>query len=269
MPDFERILAPNPFAGDDGSIQPAVKDALSKPVGERTESLVSALDRVIMAVMPHAHPGILPPEETEVPVDPDSGAVPEEADAVPRGMAGIAPHQPAAADPLECPDEDLVRVPFPGGREAFPVFTSAQALAEWDPEARPVPVAIKNVAVAALKRGSGLITVNAESPSQMWLGRSAVAALASGTEWTAPWNDPEITARIDASIDGDLPGYAGVSIEPGERGVATVLVHVTGKADREQVIAVVQTVAAILGSEEYVKARLDVVEIRPTAASRL
>lgn len=244
MPDFDRILSPNPFAGDDGSLQPRLADAFAAPPRERTESIVAALDRVIMPVLPHAHPGK---------IESESGIT-------------VASHTPAPKDPLECPDEDLVRVPFPGGRESFPAFSSAAALRAWNPQARPVPVAIQQLAVAALKRGRGVITLDPDQETQTWLGRSAVIALAAEGRWLAPWKDPKIRDQILTDADG-LPGLRDITIEPGAGGSAIIVVHIEHSSPRAEVVNIAQTIVAIVGANEYVKARLDVAEIRPVPAS--
>lgn len=244
MPDFDRILSPNPFAGDDGSIQPEVEVAFRAPAHERTEAIVSTLDRVIMPVLPHAHPGK---------IESESGIT-------------VASHTPAPKDPLECPDEDLVRVPFPGGRESFPAFSSAQALAAWNPQARPVPVKIESLAVAALRRGSGLITLDPDQDSQTWLGRSAVISLAAGGTWLAPWKDEKIREKILEDASGS-DGLVDVTIEPGDGGAAIINLHIDPGSDRDAVMNIAHTVIAILGANEYVKARLDVAEVRPVPAS--
>ncbi|WIM07138.1 SseB family protein [Trueperella bernardiae] len=236
MADLRRILSPNPFADDDGSITPELAAAYAEPEHARVAAIVAALGRVIVPVLPHAHPG--------------------------RDGAGIAAHAPAPTDPLECPDEDLVRVEFPGGRQALPIFSSASALRAWNDEARPVPVEVAKVASAALERADGVLVLD-PGKDQTWLGRSATAALASNTPWVAPWDDPEIPRRITLGIDGYLPGLEKIGVQPGQNGSAVVVLYLIPPVDRDKVVNIAHTVAAAMGSDPYVKSRLDVVEIRP------
>ncbi|QTG74712.1 SseB family protein [Trueperella pecoris] len=243
--DFNRLLNPQPFAGDLGDITDELAAAYAEPNRRRTVAIVEALGRVLVPVLPHAHPG--------------------------RDGAGVAGHEGRSGktDPLECPDEDLVRVAFPGGKQALPIFSSARALAEWNPTARPVPLEVSKVASAALQRGQGVMVLDPDSEQTTWLGRSATAALASGTAWTAPWEDPSIASRILAGVDGELPGLAGLCLEPGRAGAAVVVVELTEQVDREQAANIAHTLMAVMGSDPYVKARLDVVELRPRQVGKL
>ena len=239
MPDFEKLLRPNPFAGDDGAIQPQLAAAFAAPDFSRTTDIIGALDRVIVPVVAHAHPG--------------------------RNADGTVVEH-VKVDPLECPDDDLPTTEFPGGRKAFPVFSSAEALAAWDPTARPVPLDIASVAAAALQRGTGLLVLDPASDTRLWIGRSAVAALATGTEWIAPWDDPKMIEHIVAGIEGNLLGFDHVVIRPGRAGAARIIIHVIAHTRREQVAAIANTIIRMCGKDEYVKARLDVVEVVPFGA---
>lgn len=238
MPD--RLFAPNPFSNDDGRITPELAAAYADPEHLRTESIVNALGRVLMPVLPHAHPGR----------DED-------------GHIGDHVSRDNKQDPLACPDDELVTVDFPGGRKAFPIFSSVDALVAWNAQARPVPIDITRVASAALQRGDGVLTLDEGSTNVTWLGRSAVAALATDTDWTGPWDDPAIVERITHGFDGYLPGLEKIGIQPGPNGTAVVVLFLIPPADRENVMNIAQTVSAVMATDEYVKARLDVVEIRP------
>lgn len=236
MADLTRILKPNPFADDDGSITAELAAAYAQPEHARVEAIVAALGRVIVPVLPHAHPGMT--------------------------GGGLAPHEPAPTDPLECRDEDLVRVDFPGGRRALAIFSSAGALREWNDRARPVPVEVSKVAATALQRADGVLVLD-PGKKQTWLGRSATAALATSTPWVAPWDDPLIVRRITLGIDGYLPGLEKIGIQPGANGAAVVVLYLIPPVDRDKVVTIANRVAAAMASDEYVKSRLDVVEIRP------
>ncbi|MFY9263671.1 MAG: SseB family protein [Actinomycetaceae bacterium] len=232
MAEPTKFLADNPFAGDLGELKPELAAAFEAPADQRVEAIVAALGRVIIPVLPHAHPG-------------------------------------AEKDPDGCPDSDLLQVDFPGGRQATPVFSSAEALATWNPNARPVPMAIQQVAVAALKTGTGLITLDHDQDTCTWLGRTAVIALAVEGPWRAPWADLEIPRRISEKIGGELAGFHGVAIKPGQRGESIVEIAINPGASDAEMMNIVQTVAAVIGSEEYVRARLDLVELRPVPASNV
>lgn len=229
------LFRENPFSDDDGSITPQLAAALGEPEHLRTEAIVGALGRVLIPVLPHAMPA-----------------------------AGVEQDGLIAdADAPTCPDDGLIRVDFPGGRQAFPIFSSVQAVQNWNPEARPVPIDVARMAAVALTRGPGLLTLDPGSADETWLGRSAVAALAGGTDWTAPWDDPLIVEKITEAFDGYVPGLDKIGIQPGRCGSAVLVLYLIPPAERQVVENVVQTVSAVIASEPYVRARLDVIEIRP------
>ncbi|MDP9805596.1 hypothetical protein J2S70_000178 [Trueperella bonasi] len=238
----DRRFAPNPYAHDDGAISIELARAFEQPESLRTGAIVKALGRVLVPVLPHAHPG-------------------READ------GSVAVHVAPERDPLACGGEDLVTVEFPGGRKALPIFSSVDSLRAWNASARPVPVDVKRVAVAALRHGDGVLTLDEGSPAMTWLGRSATVALASGAGWTPPWRDREIIDRMANAIDGGFPELERVKIEPGPHGRAVVELHLDAHATRQAVMDIVHTVSAMMATDAYIKARLDVVEIRPVHRS--
>lgn len=234
-------LRPNPFSSDDGSMRPELAAAFEQPETSRASAIVAALDRVIVPVVPHVHPG--------------------------RDQAGgVAQHVTTEKNSIGTTDDDLVKTPFPGGRESLALFSSAQACAQWNPQARPVPASIKNVAIEALKNDVAQLTLDPGLETQTWIGRSAVIALASQTSWHAPWEDPQIREKILGALGEGLPSLVDVQLEPAGQGATAVVVTVENGATREAAVNAIQAVVAVIGSDEYVKARLDAVEVRPRMA---
>lgn len=242
MPDFNKLLARNPFSDDDGSLKPELAQAFESAETEWAVNVVTHLDRVIIPVIPHEHPGTVKGDD---------------------GRLRPAQHDSASSNPLDRPDEELTTVDFPGGRTALAVFSSAQALAAWNPKARPVPASTQQVAVTALKRGSGLLTLDPGQPTQTWLGRTAVIALATESTWLAPWDDPKIPTSIRRALGEDLTGLVDIRVSTGYRGVSVVEIHIDASTPQDDVLNIAHAVAAVVGSEPYVKARLDLVELRP------
>lgn len=99
MVDFERLLRPNPFAGDDGGVQPQMASALAlTDAAERQEALVAALatGRVFVPVQAHAHPGY------------EDGSV--------------VSHVPSRPNEEALEEASELTVPAPGGLRAMPVL---------------------------------------------------------------------------------------------------------------------------------------------------
>ncbi len=234
MVDFERLLRPNPFAGDDGGVQPQMAAALAlEDPAQRQEALVAALGtgRVFVAVQAHAHPGTSDGEITE--------------------------HDSHDPDRVALDEAVQLTVPAPGGLRAMPIFSSAAALAAFDPAARPVPLLGRNAAAQALFH-TGLLALDCLD----YFGRSAVLAIASDEAWFAPWLDPQIRMRLEHALEG-CGGAQTVRVLAGRQGVIRVTIVISDHAGIAAAEEAVKRVAQALHSDGYLKSHLDLVEIVP------
>ena len=75
-------------------------------------------------------------------------------------------------------DMAVVTLVAPDGRRALPVFSGAEALAAWDPQARPVPVTPARAAQAAVSEGCDVLVVDVAGPASRVLRSSMLWALA-------------------------------------------------------------------------------------------
>lgn len=94
----------------------------------------------------------------------------------------------------------LVTVSAPDGRRVLPVFTSTEAMAAWNPVARPIPASARRAALAAAGEDTPLMVLDATSPTEFVFRRPMIRAIAEGAGWTHPSADPEIVAEFDRSI---------------------------------------------------------------------
>ncbi|HET7325750.1 MAG TPA: SseB family protein [Nocardioidaceae bacterium] len=67
------------------------------------------------------------------------------------------------------------------GRKALLAFSGTDALAAWDPQARPVPVAASVAAQAALAEGAGALVVDVAGPAMYVLEGGDLQHAASGS----------------------------------------------------------------------------------------
>jgi hypothetical protein len=79
-------------------------------------------------------------------------------------------------------DMALVTLVAPDGTRALPVFTSVQALAAWNPEARPMPVAFPRACAAAKAEQAEVVLVDLGRPSFLEVEPAAVRAFAAVLE---------------------------------------------------------------------------------------
>ena len=239
-----RALPPSsPFAGDDGTADPAVAaalDALQDGSGT-VAALVDALagTRVLVPVLAELE------VEDVVVHDGHEHTVDKEA------SAGIVA--------LQAPD----------GRTALPVFTSVATMAAWRADARPVPSDVARAALSAVTEGWEVLVVDPGGPTTVLVPRPAVWALAQQERWrpavSAEGVDREVRDAIVAAVTS-VAGVVTADAVPGTRAEVAVVVGLRAGLDRAGLDAVLTQVNAALAGVELVATRVDSVELRPRAA---
>jgi hypothetical protein len=232
---------PSPFAQDDGSAPPAFLAAHADLVAGRAgpESVVAALHDVRLLV----------PLLAEL------------------GEAGE--HEGRLIDKKA--ELALVTVAGPDGRRVLPAFSSATAMAAWNPAARPVPAPARQVALGAAADGTELVIVDPGSPTCFGLRRSALEALARGVAWSPSWLDLAVRAALSAPALAE-PAVADVAIgtdDPRcdlEGAEVRVVLAVRPVLDRDGLAALVDRVRAAWSADEVVAARVDSLAVRIDAA---
>ena len=179
-----RRFTPNPRADDDGSADPALTAALRAFRSGHSSQLtvVEALRgaRLLVPLLAEA------------------------------GELGLSPEGRTIDKTQEL---SLVTVQAPSGRAAIPAFTAVDAMQAWNAAARPVPVEVERVALAAGAEGSGVI-LDPTRDTEFGLQRSALAALATDAPWTAPWADALVLTGFAAGLAE--PEVAAIDVLPGD-----------------------------------------------------
>ncbi|GIG23131.1 hypothetical protein Cch01nite_38550 [Cellulomonas chitinilytica] len=239
-----RELPPSsPFAGDDGTADPAVAAALTAygagagSLGAVVEALAGT--RVLVPVLAEL-------EASDVVVhDGHEHTVDKEA------SAGI------------------VALRTPDGRTALPVFTSVAAMGAWRTDARPVPSDVARAALSVVSEGWDVVVVDPGGPVTALVPRPAVWALAQQVPWAPAVVDGRVDQDVDRAVRGALAGIAGVvdaSSVPGRHAEVAVVVGLVPGLDQAALDAVLAQVNAALAADETVAARVDSVELRLRAA---
>jgi len=220
-----RLLAPNPFAGDDGSRPAAFVAAKAVEPPHRTPAVVRALrdGRVLLPIRAHARAG-------------------------------------APAEGCDQPTTATVEVP--DGRAALPAFTSVAALTAWDPTARPLPVPGAEAARSALEVADGLLLLD-PGDEPVLVPRPAVTALAAGGEWVPAWADDAVVQAVARALAG-ISDLVGVRVEPGRTTEVRVVVAVRRGVERERLDEAMRRASAAVARDELVRARVDSLEFYPT-----
>ncbi|HEY6795389.1 MAG TPA: SseB family protein [Kineosporiaceae bacterium] len=227
-----RALPRQPFAGDDGSVDPALAAALAG-YGQGTTALADvvralAVARVlvpVVAVLGEDHP--LPTH-----VRGDLGAV-------------LA----------------IATITGPDGRRGLPVFGGTASLAHWDRRARPVPVEGVRAALAAVAEGCDLLLLDLAGPVPVIVPRPAVWALGQSRSWVPPSADPELVAALRAVVE-PVPDVVALRLEPlGDAGARLVL-RVTAGLSKAHLSGVVAAVRAAIAEVDLLAERVDAVELK-------
>jgi SseB protein N-terminal domain len=204
------------FRSDDGSADPAVAVALRAfAAGEGSEqAALTALARTrllvpVLAVLADE----LPADELPADVSPAEEAAASGAagrDAADSGGVGRDAADSGGASPAACHPqgggEKTSEMALPtligrDGRPAIPAFTCLDALARWQPAARPVPADASQVWQAAAADGSAVV-IDIAGPVPLAVEGARLMALARGAAVPVPDQDPDIAAVVVRIVAG-------------------------------------------------------------------
>ncbi|MDR6416320.1 SseB family protein [Pseudarthrobacter sulfonivorans] len=117
-------------------------------------------------------------------------------------------------------DMALVTLKAADGRTAMPAFTSADHLAAWHPEARPVAVYAARAALSAVAEGAELLVLDPGSEITLVVRRPAVWALAQQQDWVPSYSDAALASEMAAAVAG-FRAVRNIELLPGS-GVSAV-----------------------------------------------
>ena len=225
-----RTLPTGDFAGDDGSADPALVDALGVAgAGFADDSLVVAAiaaARLFVAVV----------------------AVLGEGEQARHGTAD------------KQADMALVTLTGPDGRRALPVFSSITALASWDTSARPVPVDARRAAVSAVAEGCELMVLDVAGPVTYVVSRPALWAIGAARPWQPAHRDADVLDAVAAAV-APHPDVLRHRLGPGRQAQLLVTLVMREGLAAEQVQALAQQVGAALQVDDVVRERVDGLEL--------
>lgn len=130
-------------------------------------------------------------------------------------VLGEAGHNEHGALVDKSQELSIVTVAGPDGRTVMPVFTSVQAMAAWNPTARPVPANAVRVALAAASESTDIVVLDPTSATEFVLRRPALWAIAQGMTWRPSYLDTEILDAFIASAEPETAVVA-VQLSPGD-----------------------------------------------------
>lgn len=161
----------------------------------------------------------------------------------------------------------IVTVQGPDGRRVLPVFASVDAMAAWNPSARPVPADGVRVALAAADDGTDLVVLDPGSPSEFVLRRPAVWAVAQSQAWSPSFESAEVRAAFERSIGTEL-AVLGVDLAAGDPDARlagpelVVRLTLVGGLTRAELDAVLQRLAARWAADDAIATLVDSLSVR-------
>lgn len=156
-------------------------------------------------------------------------------------------------------DMAILTLVAPDGRRALPLFSSVDALAAWDPSARPVPVSAARAAQAALADGCQVAVVDLGSGHSTEIRRSMLWALAQDLEWTPAHFDPLVAQAVSEAVANE-PDVVTHQLEEGEPlgcGVLRVVLGIRAGLSEELVEALATRIGEELSADEDFRARVE------------
>lgn len=224
VPFGGRVLGGTGFDGDDGSADPALIASLGRPEDE--PALMSAVAGARFLV-----PIVAEPAEVDT-----------------SGELAVEKQTDMAAVTLVASD----------GTRALPVFSSASALAAWDPSARPVPVTAARAAQAAVFERCDVMVVDVAGPRTVALRPSMVWALAQERPWLPAHLDPTVSRAVETAVR-DVEAVIGHELGAGAAGEGVLRVSLTLRPglDSATVQAVATAIGERLATDGEIRARID------------
>jgi hypothetical protein len=220
-----RELSASGYASDTGAADPRLAAALAG--GARDAELVSAVRAARLLV----------------PVVAESAETTENGDRPADNRADMA----------------AVTLLAPDGQRALPVFSSLDALARWDPAARPVPVSAARAGQAAIAEGCDVVVIDLAGPASAVLRSSMVWALAQDQDWVPPHEDPFVATSVERAVadEDDVVAHEVEDGQPTGQGVLGVALTLRAGLAPEAVRALATRVGERLASDGELRARID------------
>ena len=145
----------------------------------------------------------------------------------------VSGFESAKAQAFDKKVRDFLSVKMPGQvdipelQEVKTRLRRSEAVAAWDPQARPVPVTPARAGQAAVSEGCDVIVVDVAGPATRVLRPSMVWALAQQRRWVPAHTDPFVAASVTAALRDELQHIVSLRQVQSE-------VDALGSVDRER-----------------------------------
>lgn len=162
----------------------------------------------------------------------------------------------------------FVALTSPDGQRALPVFSGLDTLADWDPDARPVPVTADRAAQSAVGEGCDTMLLDLGAPHAVALRPSMVWALAMAREWLPAHEDPIVQRGVTEAVvlEADVESVDLSDGQPAASGVLRIALALRPGLAAEEVSALATRIGERIASDGELRARIDGVAFAVRAA---
>jgi hypothetical protein len=237
-----RHFEENNFAGDDGTANPALIEAITKlQAGEGSqESVIDAIrdSRLLIPLLANL------------------------------GEAGEGAHGQTVD---KSADLSIVTVETPDQQNGLPVFSSVAAMAAWNKDARPVPHSAVKAALAAAAEGNTRMVLDAGSPTEFVVRRPVIEAIAKGEIWIHPATDQDVLNAFGGAIN-TFDEFAGWSLAIGdplsrlESAEVELTLELARSFTQEEFAELMKNVAARISESELIALKVDSLRVKLASA---
>jgi hypothetical protein len=164
-------------------------------------------------------------------------------------------------------DLSIVKVSGPDGFDVLPVFSSVQAMASWNSEARPVPSDATRVALAAASENTTRVVLDPGSDSEFAFRRNLLEAIAKQEAWQEVHKDAAVLRAFQEAL-GSVAEVVDFTLEPGDpgfllRGAELLLsIRLVGGLNADQLELVMKQIGEAIAASEVVAERVDSLRVK-------
>lgn len=169
-------------------------------------------------------------------------------------------------------DLSIVSVSTPDNQVAIPVFSSVSAMSAWNPKARPVPVDMPRVCLAAVQEKANRVILDPSSPTEFALRRPAIWAIAQQLEWSAPHANDDVKTAFAEGVNGEaaILNWAIYGEDVRSRLVApevTVLLKIQDGLSTQEIDDLIKRVSQKWAASSVIADKVDSMQLKLVRAS--
>lgn len=156
-------------------------------------------------------------------------------------------------------DMAVVTLTASDGLKALPVFTGLDALAAWDPSARPSPVQTSFAAQAALAEECHVLLIDMASDHRQVLNTGMLLALANDAPWVPAHRSKDVVQRVH-DIAARYPQIVRAVCEDGGEGTLRLRLSVVPGLEAQQLQDIAMGLGELVAADDVIRPQIEGLE---------